>query len=392
MLPASSVLVKDRTLRRVIICFLLISVILVVVAIFAVRNINRSVAASDWVNQSHEIILESQGLLSSLREGDAALRTFLLTGDTRDQIAARDAFTQAEEHGEVLSALTRGEPAARAQVAAIGPLVASRAQLAADWAARRSSQAERVNSLLAIDVGPASIGEIKRRIDKLRTDQMALLAERDKASYLQAQAMRWTVWAGVGLNLLLLAVVSWLIRDDLAARRRAATALEIANQQLDRKVAERTSELVSVNQQLATENLERQWANHALEHQLRYDQLIVNSIGDLVFVLTKVLNISRINPAVVQRTGFESTALINRPLSDVVRLASEFSTTGGPMIDPMLHALRIGRELRDEPAILKDRRGSETPVRFTLCPLRDGNKIVGGVVILQVVEPPAKIT
>lgn len=374
---------KDRTIRRIIIAFALIATVSIGVAIFAVKNINRSVATSDWVNHTHAVILESQDLLASLRAGDAAMRTFFLTGDARDQAAARAEFTAVSEHLEILSALTRSDSAQNAQVAGLAPLVQTRVQLASDLAGRRPTQAEAVSSLVAIDSGTASIGEIERRIDKLKSDQMALLAQQDTASYLQAQATRWTVWTGVGLNFLLLLGAAWLIRDDIEARRRAAAALESANQHLDRKVQERTAELVTANEQLANENLERQWANQALEHQLRYDQLIVNSIGDLVFVLTKVLNISRINPAVVEMTGFDPPALINRPIADIVRLTAS-GTAGSPMVDPIAHALRSGHELRDASAVVKDRRGVETPARLTVCPLRDGNKVVGGVVIVEV--------
>ena len=64
----------------------------------------------------------------------------------------------------------------------------------------------------------------------------------------------------------------------------------------------------------------RDWANQALEHQRRYDELIVNSIADLVFVFTKALNISRVNPAVVHFTGRQPKDLVNSPLSRTVRL------------------------------------------------------------------------
>ena len=372
----------DRTILRIICFFLVIAGVLVVVTVLAVRNINRSVATSDWVNHTHATISEAQDLLSAVHAGDSALRTYVITGDTRDQTAARSAWAEVAEHLEVVTALTRNDAGPRAQLATITPMVQRRIDAATELVTRRPAQSEAIAALQAIDSGGASLPEIARQIQNLKSDQMALLAEQDSQSFLQAQATRWTVWSGLALNVLLLAGVVWLIRDDLAARRRAALALETANQQLEEKVRERTAELVVVNEQLSTENLERQWANHALEHQLRYDRLIVDSIGDLVLVLTKVLNISRVNPPVVRVTGLEPPALINRPLSSIVRLTTK-PGAGAPLIDPIAHALRSGHELRDAPAVVIDREGKEIPARLTFCPLRDSNKIVGGVTILN---------
>ncbi len=159
--------------------------------------------------------------------------------------------------------------------------------------------------------------------------------------------------------------------------------MELANQQLDAKVRERTAELACANTQLSADNLEKRWANQALEHQVRYDELIVNSIGDLVFVLTKAMNISRINPAVTRLTGLESRQVINKPVSSIVTLAGQHRGPGAPLVDPVAQALREGRDLRDQPAVVEDKRGGKTAVRFTLFPLRDGNKVVGGIAVVQ---------
>jgi len=140
-------------------------------------------------------------------------------------------------------------------------------------------------------------------------------------------------------------------------------------------VQARTAELSAANDRLSLENLERRWANQALEHQLRYNHLIINSITDLVFVVTKVANISRINPAVEHHTDWLAKDLVNRPLQDVVRL------TAG--VAELHRALKEGHDLRDLPAVLHDHQGRESPVRFTFYPLRDGNSVVGGVVILN---------
>ncbi len=154
------------------------------------------------------------------------------------------------------------------------------------------------------------------------------------------------------------------------------------NRLLERKVQEDAADLAAANERLSIENLERCWINQALEHQLRYDRLIVNSINDLVFVLTKTMNISRINPAVVHLSGWELQELVNSPLSRVVRLDGDGRGGGVSRTDPLAQALREGRDLRDQPAILEDRSGHSSPVRLTLFPLRDGDKVVGGVAVV----------
>ena len=60
-------------------------------AVNAVRNISRSAVTSEWVNHTHEVILETQAVRSARHLGNAALRTYLLTGRPREQADAREA-------------------------------------------------------------------------------------------------------------------------------------------------------------------------------------------------------------------------------------------------------------------------------------------------------------
>jgi PAS domain S-box-containing protein len=382
--------VNDKTIRRILFFFLLVSVILVIVAVQAVRNITRSVASSDWVNHTHSVILEAEGLRSDLFVADGALHTFVLTGDSRDQAACLDALSKVQEHVEIIKALTRREPAQNAQIVELESLVDRRAGFMHEvLTARLSGPPEAVRPLLAADAGGEAAREIQSKVKRLKDDELALLTERDTAAYLQAQATQWTVWLGVALDVFLLAGALWLIRDDLAARRRAATVLLEANAQLDAKVRERTAELSAANAQLGTENLERQWTNQALEHQNHYNELIINSINDLVLVLTKTLKISRVNPAVTRLTGWEPSELINQPLSRFVRLIKPDGTLLG---DPVAQALKNGQDLRDQSAIVEDKRGRRIAAHFALYPLRDRDKVVGGVVTLQVIPPALDTT
>jgi PAS domain S-box-containing protein len=375
---------KDKTIRGVLVFFFLILAVFIAVAAASLRNINRAVAGSDWVNHTHSVIIETEGLRSSLYVGDGAAHTFVVTGDPRDRASCVEALADVSDHLDIMQALTRNEPGQKDEVSGIAALVNRRSDfIRGVLAARQSGDTNALRSMLADDAGQPALKEIQRATERLKDDELGLLTERDTASFLQAQATRWTVWAGVILDFLLLSGAGWLIKDDIAARRRAADALLRANDQLEAKVRERTAELTAANERLAAENLERGWANQGLEHQLHYNQLIINSINDLVLVLTKATNISRVNPAVVRLTGREPHELIHRPFSSIARLTFAGQA---PMLDPIAQAMKDGRDLRDHPAVVEDKMGQTIPVRMALFPLRDRDKVVGGVVILQVIR------
>ena len=379
---------NDNIVKRVVAVFLVMLGILVVVTAVTVRNIRRAMASSDWVNHTHAVITEADAILSSLHEGNAALRTYLLTGDARDQTACREAYAETLEHFEAANALTRAETTQNQMVKQLEPLLSKCVELTqAAIKARQDAGPEGIRKVLEADAGGRTFRDIRRAIEKLNGEAKRLLQDRDKASYLQAQTTRWTVLTGVGLDFLLLVFAAWLVRDDIGARRRAATALQEANEQLERKVKERTAELAGANQSLKAENLERRWTIQAMEHQLRYGQLIIDCISDLIFVLTKAQNITRINPAVVHLTGWEATELISQPFARVVRFAPEAADT--PKYAPIAQALKEGRDLRDWPAFVVHKDGRTIPVQFNLFPLRDGDKVVAGVVTLKPAPTPA---
>jgi PAS domain S-box-containing protein len=375
----------DKTIWRVLAIFLLILGVFATTAVISIRNITRDVAGSDWVNHTHAVILQTEGLRSDIYIGDGAAHSFVLTGDARDRRTSVEALSDVSDHLDILAALTRNEPAQKDEVAAIAALVTQRSDfLRGILASRQKGDSPALRATLAEDAGQPILKDIQRSIDKLKNDELALLTDRDTAAFVQAQTTRWTVWAGVILDFLLLAGAGWLIRDDLAARRRAADVLKGSNDLLEAKVLERTAELASANVGLRSENLERRWTNQGLEHQLRYNHLIINSINDLVLVLTKATNISRVNPAVVRLSGREAHELIQMPLSGLVRL---FHSGPVPMLDPVAQAMNEGHDIKDHVAIVTDKLGREIPVRMSLFPLRDRDKIVGAVVILQV-KPP----
>jgi PAS domain S-box-containing protein len=383
--PSPPRFLGDRTLRRVLVFFALIAAVLIAVVAVSLRNLNRAVATSDWVNHTHALLTELDALQPTLVAAEGELSRYLLTSDARDHGAYQDKFAELGERVDVVAALTAASPPESEQFAAIAGLLAQRATRASRISAlKKSGDNSALQQLLAADAGNEDHRELARLIEKFREHQTDLLSARDRASFQQAQTTRWTVLGGLGLDILLLAGAAWLIRDDLAARRRAATLLAQTNEQLEQRVRERTAELTATNAKLATQNLEERWAKQAIEHQNRYNLLIIDSIADAVFVVTKLMNISRMNPAAIHLTGFEPSELIDRPFSRILVLASA-AGQAKPTFDPLARTLVDGHEMRDKSAILTTKDGQSLPVRLNVYPLRDRDKVVGGVVVLQAV-------
>jgi CHASE3 domain sensor protein len=377
---------KEKIEQRVVGLFVLMVAILVFVAASAVKTIQKSVEDSDWVNKTHAFIIEVNAILSSLHAGDSALRTYLLTGNPNDQGAYRSAYAEMKEHMDVVLALTRGgeeKALQNSQILELQRLITDRIDFTRSVVQARAQGG--INAARDVmnahpDVEP--MGKIERLVENITSAENTLLKERDQNSRLEAQATRTTVYTGVIINFVLLAFVLWLMRDDLAARRRAQLILEEANATLEAKVQERTAELVKTNQSLKQENLERRWSSQALDHQLRYSQLIINSIGELVFVISRALNISRINPAVSHQTNWEPQDLVAQSLDRVLQLHTEAHGAEPPQ-NPIIFAMRQGREIQDREGVLISKSGNTAPVRYSMVPLHDQDKVVGAVVTVR---------
>ncbi|MEW6303400.1 MAG: CHASE3 domain-containing protein [Verrucomicrobiota bacterium] len=367
---------KDAIERRMMALFGVMFIVTLVMVWAAVRNTRHAAESSDWVNHTHAVIMEIDSIQSSLNAAESSLLKYVLSGDARDQLAYREAYAEMLEHLEVARAMSRSEERRQRGLVELEGLVQQRVAFGRDVASARQSGLDAARQVLANDAGSDTPRQLRRVVYRLVLDEKNLLADRDRESYLSAQATRWTLYAGVGFNLVLLSLIFWLIRDDLAARRRAATALEEANLSLEAKVSERTAELAKSNESLESEVLERKWSQAALERQFRHNELIINSIGDAIFVISRRGNIIRLNPGATRLAGWNPQDLTAEPLGKVLQLAG----AGNGSLGPILTALEQGHEAYDLRASLKTKPGNEIAVLVKCFPIRDSDKVVGGVV------------
>lgn len=374
---------KERFLRRVHTFFLVIFGVTVAVAIAALRTISHQAEGSDWVNHTHGLLAELDGMKANLQAGEGMMRTFVLTEDPRDFAESRGAFASLMENLAVARAMARSE-SATGEVFDRLEQIAQQRQALVDtlWRARERGANDEVRAMLRADSGATAPGDFRREVDRLRERQLELLGERDRESFRLTQQTRWIVGGGIAVNFVLFLAVAWLVRDDWENRRRMTAALEAANASLEQRVQERTAQLTQANRALAAENLERKWTTISQEHQLRYNQLIVNSVSDLVFVLTKAMNVTRINPAVAQFTGLTEEQVLGRSIGDFVKLPEQ---PGAATMDSLARALKDGRETPQCSATLLNELGRPVEITVRMFPLRDNDQVVGCVAIVHLV-------
>jgi len=387
---------KDATLKRLAYVFLFISAVLIAIALLAVRNIRLTAEASDWVNHTHSLIDRIDNTRCALLRSEATLRAYAATSESGDLLTLNRALGDIRNEIDLalLMADEHSEPELHPRLQEIDTLCKSHTALVRQIiTARQADDAVTLRRELDHFARSDTGGEIEQGLAFVKSRLLTRLTERDTQLYLQVQSTRWAIWSGVALDLLLLTGAGWLIRDDLANRRRAATALEEANAQLEVKVQERTAELQAANQQLSLDNLERQWANQALEHQLHYNHRIVECVSDLVVVLTKAGNITRVNTAALRFSGWDAAELVKEPFDKLVRLtgtdgnvsgdAASTATTSDALNKRIADAMKDGRDLVDQVGLALGRDGREASARVSLYPLRDQNKIIGGILTLR---------
>ena len=136
---------------------------------------------------------------------------------------------------------------------------------------------------------------------------------------------------------------------------------------------QRTAELVKANEELELENLRRLWSHSATQHLLRYSDLIINSIGEGVCVVSRRGHIVRLNAAAARLAGWESKELTGKNLGAILRRPWEE--------DPIHEAMNAGRALEGSEGILWRKDGSPLPVRYSSHPMWDDGKLVVPVVI-----------
>lgn len=104
---------------------------------------------------------------------------------------------------------------------------------------------------------------------------------------------------------------------DISERKRSEQTLEKAHNELERRVEERTAELLRANEELKREIAERRQAEAALQQSEEHFRAIFETAEDSIFIKDSSLKYTQVNPAMERLFDLPASKLIGRTDEDL---------------------------------------------------------------------------
>ncbi len=338
MTPARWTLPHRSTLGLAIALALLLAVGVVTLA--QVQAVRRS---NERVRHTLEVQHAIESVARRLTDAETAQRGFLLTARPSYLEPLTEARAALPAELDALGVLIGRNPAQRANLDALRPLVQQKLdELAETIRLRQTKGLEASLVVVDTDAGKRLMDELRRILAAMTREEETLLHERLAVTQGRNERVTWAVLAGSGAAFVLVAV--------------CAVALNAQNRRR-----------LGVQARL-------------LESEERLG-VTLRSIGDAVIATDPAGRVVFMNPVAELLTGWPSAEAVARPLDEVFVIADE--TTRATAENPVVRVLREGITVGlANHTVLFARDGREIPIDDSAAPIRDAGQTVMGVVLV----------
>ncbi|HEY2496324.1 MAG TPA: response regulator [Candidatus Angelobacter sp.] len=204
----------------------LIGLLLVLVSMMAYHNSKTSLENSRWVTHTREVIGELNAAQSALDDWQNAVHEYLLTGQNSYLSPYRESFSSVLDHVDHLKTLTADNAPQNARA------VVLRSQLMTLFTALdQTVNSRHEKGLLAAqqDVlggrGRPETAAIRETIATMRSEEEQLLSVRERMLQTSTRLTAIGFISVVAFEILMLALIYYIIRKDITERRRTEAAL-----------------------------------------------------------------------------------------------------------------------------------------------------------------------
>ncbi len=171
------------------------------------------------------------------------------------------------------------------------------------------------------------------------------------------------------------------VYSDETERKHGEEALQKVHGELERKVEERTSELVKTNEQLQLEIGDRERVEKALRDSERQVFLLLDSTAEAIYGLDMNGNCTLANRSCLEVLGYESTNdLIGKDMHTLMHHTHPNGSAYPEERCRIHRAFRKGEGIHVDDEVMWRSNGTSFPVEYWSYPIFQGDQVVGAVV------------
>lgn len=293
----------------------------------AQRSLDTLAESTRWEQHTRDVLQQLTLVLSTLQDAETGQRGHVLTGDPAFLAPHDVAIREIESSTATLRRLIRDNPAQQRHLDRLDGLIAVRlGRIATTIELMRDGRQSQAIELIAEGGGMRTMNDIRSLLGQMERAEHELLEARAQLAETARRRLQLTLFGLAGLALALVAIICVVSLRELRAAARARLAILEANQQLERRVEERTTAL-----RLANEELES--FAYSVSHDLRAPLRAVSGFAQIL-----------------ARRHRDDLNEEGRHYMDNIVTAS---TRMGVLIDDLLHYSRVGRSaVRSQPVPL----------------------------------------
>jgi signal transduction histidine kinase/CHASE3 domain sensor protein/ActR/RegA family two-component response regulator len=231
--------------------FLMGLALLIGLSMISYRSLNDLTQTADQVTHTHLVMSKLEEVLSDFKDVVSGYRGYVLTGKDSYLDDYFEGRRNVDLEFQELRNLTADNPRQRLKLDEIEPLKQRIFNLSEEVVeTRRKQGAAAALSLLERDRTQPLMVEIRQKTKEMEAEEDRLLRIREADTRSSAHRAKIVLTAGSLTGVLLTVMAILAVMSELDRRRRAEAALRQANLELERRVAERTSELSGVTRRL----------------------------------------------------------------------------------------------------------------------------------------------
>jgi methyl-accepting chemotaxis protein len=189
--------------------------VLVLIGFTVFRNTNDLIEDSHWVSHTHLVVEKLGTIVSALKEQEAGVRGFALTGQEEHLDSYRAAAAQVAESLASVAAMTSDNPTQQQRIPALRAALAQKADSMAEIEnARRQKGLEGASAILTTGLSKRRMDEVQAMVATMADEERALLKTRDEKTQATALgSLNTIVWGTALAGLLVLAAGAFITRS-----------------------------------------------------------------------------------------------------------------------------------------------------------------------------------